>query len=69
MHVHVEAVKVLEGSRDFVILREDESCAGECGVDMDPEVWVVLQHGDYGSEIINSAGGGGAEGYSQEEGM
>lgn len=63
MHVHVEAIRHLH-LRGVLVgeFRADEGRAGVGGVDVDPDVRVAAEDGGEGFEVVDGAGGGGAEG-------
>ena len=63
VHIHVEGIEVGEEVAVlFLVLGEDEGCAGVGGVNVDPEVGVLCEDGDEGGEVVDAAGGGCAEG-------
>lgn len=58
MHVHVEAIEGFEMLCVVLIFLADQRCTRVGGVDMDPDIWVVLQDVLYLAESICSASRG-----------
>lgn len=56
MHVHVEAVEVLEPGCQVLVLLADQCGPGVCCIDVDPDLWVVFKHLDDVRKVIDCTG-------------